>query len=174
MLNNIESMNYILSLLEDPAVYGYEDITETTTEEIEGETIEVETLVSSDLDQMKTDIEISAEDILYSEILDVATESVYEAIQAKDFADYTRNDKRFFFAECYFTAYMFLYKYALKNESELFKTQIDFSGRYQATEKSGKIYSANEYYKQAIKFIKDIDTESQVKPQGKAVSIRRY
>ena len=166
MLNNTESMTYILSLLEDPAVYGYKDIIETIEE--------VETVVSTDLEQMQADIEICAEDILYSEILDVATEAVYDSIKAKEFADYTRNDKRFFFAECYFTAYMFLYKYALKNESELFKTQIDFSGRFQATEKSGKIYTANEYYKQAMKFIKDIDTESQVKPQGKAISIRRY
>lgn len=178
MLNSEESVIYTRTLLEDPAVYGYSDVYETEEQTVgEGEEagiIEVETLLSSASDQMDSDIEACAKEVLYSEMLDVMSEKVYADIQAKPFDQYGRNDIRLFFAECYFAAYLFLRKYAVKNESAMFKTQIDFTGGFKASEKSGKLQAAQEYYNQAIKFLSDIDRESPVNPQGKAISIRRY
>lgn len=157
MLNN-NTMTLVKSLLDEPEVYRYKDISEENTAE----------------KQMEADLTALSDEVLFNELLDVLTEDIYAQIQGKAFAAYNYNDKKLYYAEAYFIAALFLEKFALKNESENFKSQVDFANRTSVTEKSGKIFSAYEYRKRAKNYLARIDSYSSVNPEGMSLSISRY
>lgn len=157
MLND-NSMPLVKSLLDDAEVYGYKDVEG-------GDTADA---------QFEDTLAALSDELLYNELLDVLTEDIYAQIQSKSFADYNYNDKKLYYAEAYFIAALFLEKYALKNESENFKSQIDFANKVSVTEKSGKIFSAYEYRKRAKNYLARIDCYSSVNPEGMSLSINRY
>jgi len=169
MLNSTESMKYIKSLLDDIAVYGYKDLTH---EETEGETVTV-VVDATALSQFEADINSCCDEVFVKELMDVMDEPVYNLIKAKDYSSYLLNDKRLFYAECYYTASFFLEKFALRNESEKFQKSIDFMNSAVQTEKSGKLYSSNQYYATAKSYLNKIDEYSAIKPEYKSQSIRR-
>lgn len=158
MLNVTETMIFVKDLLDEPSVYGFEDITE-------GDSAET---------QMESALNRLSDEVLFNELLDVLTEDLYDYIKNKSYTDYDYNDKKLFYAECYFIAALFLEKYALKKETENFKTQLDFSNKISTTEKSGKIFSAYEYRKKANLYLSKIDEYSSVEPEGRSMSIRRF
>lgn len=157
MLNAVESMKFIKSLLDAPTVY-FKDVED-------GDSADT---------QLAAAINECCDEVYIKELMDVMDEAVYNIVKAKDYTAYVLNDKRLFYAECYYTASFFLEKYALKNESDKFQKSIDLMNAAVQTEKSGKLYSSNQYYATARSYLSKIDEYSSIKPEYQSQAIQRY
>lgn len=174
MLNATESLKQIKSLLDVASVYGYTDIMKTTTD---NDGVDTETIDISANEQFEADLAICAEDVYTIDLHPVIAKEFYALIKAKDFTDYDENEKLLFLAEVYLTAAMFLTKYALRYESDKFKTQLDFANKTTQIEKSGKLYTADRYQSMAFAYLSKIDNYndfSVIDPGKKQIYIRRY
>jgi len=155
LLNQTNSQIQICKLLENPSVYKYEDVTH---EETVGETVTV-VVDKTALAAMQDDILDIADEVYLSEILSVITTAHYDSIKATVFTSYTANQKRMFYAECYFVASKFLIKWSLKNETEMYKSTLDFNSRTVGVEKSGKLFTAEEYARTAKSNMAEFERE---------------
>ncbi len=155
LLNETNSLIHILRLLDSPEVYKYEDIITTS-----GEEPDIITTTTTAESQMEDDIKIISEEVYLNNILPVVSSAYYQSVQAVDFANYTVNQKRLFFAEVYFIASKFLMSWAFKNETEMYKETLDLSGsKTRAVEKSGKIYTAEQYIQTAKNYMAEFERE---------------
>jgi len=130
MLNNTQSLIKIKQLLDDFSVYKYTD--DGTAEA-----------------QIEADLITISEEVYLNEMIKIISPSAYETIQATPFTDYTANWKRLFYAECYFIASKFLQLFALRYETDMYKSTLDLNSRTIGVEKSGKLYTADEYLRTA-------------------------
>lgn len=142
LLNETNSLTKIKQLLDDPSVYKYVDVSHDETDENGNVTTVIDT---SAIEQMESDILIIADEVYINEMLPVISSSQYNTIKLKSFDNYTVNDKRLFFAECYFIASKFLQAWSLRNESEIYKSTYDYSTKIRGTEKSGKLFTSEQY-----------------------------
>lgn len=167
---NINTLTQVKKLLDDYTVYKYEDT--TTSEEINGET--VITIVESALEKFEADIQIIADEVYISTMLTIIDEGTYNYIKAMNYSEYTLNFKRLFYAECYFIASKFLKAWSLKNETELYKSNYDLTTKVFGTQKSGKLFTADEYYKTAMANVAEYEKDSTKVDNQSMVWIRRY
>lgn len=162
-LNELNALTQILKLLDDPAVYKYEDTykDETTTIGVPPDEVVVTTSVIDETasELMQADLATISEEVYLAEMLKIIPASEYDLIKAKDFTQYTANQKRLFYAECYFIASKFLIAWSLRNETEMYKSTLDFSSRTIGVEKSGKLYTAEEYSRTALANIAEYEKE---------------
>jgi hypothetical protein len=164
LLNQTNSLIQIFKLLDDPAVYKYEDGAKTAKE------------------QMQDDLIAIAEEVYLAEMLTIISAALYASISSTVFADYTANQKRLFYAECYFVASKFLLAWSLKNETENYKSTLDFNSKTIGLEKSGKLYTAEQYAQTAMSNISEfereyysVDADSYYgRTKKSAISIGRY
>jgi hypothetical protein len=141
LLNETNSLIQIRKLLDDPEVYKYEDGAETAEK------------------QFEDDIVTISDEVYLSEMLTIISAAQYESIKAADFSSYTANQKRLFYAECYFVASKFLIAYSLRNETEMYKSTLDFNSKTVGVEKSGKLFTAEEYARTAKDNIAEFERE---------------
>ena len=122
-------------------------------------------------------ITIAAE-VYISKILSIITKATYDAIQIKEYDSYTVNDMRMFYAECYYIAARFLQAWSLKYETDMQKTTYDYTTKLKGVEKSGKLYTAEEYLKTAAANIAEWEREvyaiSDTRGKTSAVTLSRY
>ena len=181
MLNNIESLKKIKSLLDHPEVYKYSPIEEEVPVEVEVETSTGTEIVTSTGiyvitidEQFDADIVDACEDVYIDQMINILATVDYELIQDKEFEDYTENEKRFFLIEAYLTAAQFLENFAFKYETEMYKSTVDFQSKVSQVETSGKIYSAKQYRKKASSLITKLAPPVIEQPFKKHISISRY
>jgi hypothetical protein len=162
-LNEANALAQILKLLDDPTVYKYEDTykdeTVTTGEPPDEVTETVQVIDKAASEFMQDDLKTISEEVYLAEMLKIVPAAEYDLIKAKDFASYTANQKRLFYAECYFVASKFLIAWSLRNETEMYKSTLDFSSRTIGVEKSGKLYTAEEYSRTALANIAEYERE---------------
>lgn len=122
-------------------------------------------------------ITIAAE-VYISKILSIVTKATYDAIQIKDYASYTVNDMRMFYAECYYIAAKFLQSWSLRYETEMQKTTYDYSTKTKGSERSGKLYTADEYIQTAMANVAEWEREiyatNDTRGKTSAVTLSRY
>ena len=171
MLNQTEGLTFIKSLLEDASVYKYEDIMKTETDQDGVETSTVDTTAT---EQLEADLIIMSYEVYLSDMNDVLDTDTYNIIQAKEYTAYSDDEKKLFMAECYLIASLFLKRYALKYETEMFKTQLDMMNKVTQYDKSGKFFTADKYYKTALSLLAKVTQNSEVYAKTKQIYIRRY
>lgn len=151
MLNQIETMLKVKSLLDDYLVYRYstDDLFEEAIEEI-------------------------ANEVYLTEMLKIVTSVQYGQLQNKSINSYDNDDKLLFYAECYFIASKFLEVWSLKNETELQKTSYDYTTKIKGEEKSGKLYTSKQYREIAFTNLNNIDPYYGKTYSPTKISIARY
>lgn len=137
MLSTYYSTQYIESLLEPEIVYA-------TSEE------------TRDTYDFTDDIEACCDEIYIRVLCNAMTATQYAEVKATQYQDYTDDQKKLFYAECYLTAALFLEKWVLKNETEKFSQTFDFNTKTQTTTKSGKQYTAERYYEKGHAYLSSI------------------
>ncbi|PKL17876.1 MAG: hypothetical protein CVV49_08850 [Spirochaetae bacterium HGW-Spirochaetae-5] len=185
-LNETNALIQILKLLDDPTVYKYEDTykeeTVTTGEPPDEVTTTVQVIDKTASELMQVDLITISEEVYLAEMLKIVPSAEYAVIQGISFESYTANQKRLFYAECYFVASKFLIAWSLRNETEMYKSTLDFSSRTIGVEKSGKLYTAEEYSRTALAnvaeyervyFSSDMDTYYG-RNKRSSISIGRY
>ena len=137
MLSTYNSTDYIQSLLEPDMVYA-------TSEE------------TREWYSTLNDIQECCDEIYIKVLCNVMTATQYAEVQATQYQDYTDDQKKLFYAECYLTAALFLEKWVLKNETDKFSQTFDYNSKIQTTTKSGKLYTAERYYEKGHAYLSAI------------------
>lgn len=129
-------------------------------------------------DVMDVDITTIASEVYIAKMLQIITSASYESIKAKEFASYTTNDMRMFYAECYFVAAKFLQAWSLRYETEMQRTTYDYSTKTKGSERSGKLYTADEYLQTAMANVAEWEREmyatNEVRGKTSSVTLSRY
>lgn len=156
-INTTESLAKIKSLLESAYVYGYKDETDNTAD-----------------NQMNGDLETISKEVNIKEIFKTVSPTQYSILQTKSFTDFSEDDMKLFYAECYFIAAKFLNLWSLVHESDMYKSTYDYSTKIHGEEKSGRLYTAKTYTKMAYDYINSLSPEYGKEQTVRHISIARY